>query len=154
MDRAKGMKIAIAALASAVWCMNPMAGATKKIIFPAGAKPAGPYSPGVLAGGFLFVSGQGAKGADGKFPEDPAAQVRQCLDNVKTIVEAAGLTMQQVAYTQVYVPEPWNYKPVEAVWKEYFGEHGPARAVLEWLGCRREYARGDQCHRGGERGPA
>jgi len=107
-----------------------MPAATKKVIFPPGAKTAGPYSPGILAGEFLYVSGQGAKGPDGKFPENTRAQVRQCLDNVKTIVEAAGLTMQHLVYTQVYVPEPWNYEGIDRAWTEYFGRNGPARAVL------------------------
>src|SRR5579863_3702019 len=120
------MRTAIALLACAVL----MPGATKKVVFPAGAKIAGPYSPGIIAGGFLFVSGQGAKGPDGKFPDDPAAQVRQCLNNVKAIVEAAGLRMRDLAYTQVYVPEPWNYQPLDSVWAEFFGQHSPARAVL------------------------
>ncbi len=107
-----------------------MPGATKRIIFPEGARPAGPYSPGILAGGFLFISGQGAKGPDGKFPDSPAAQVRQCLDNVKSVVTAAGLTMHNLVYAQVYVPEPWDYTGIDGVWKETFGQNGPARAIL------------------------
>ena len=107
-----------------------MPGAAKKVVFPPGATTAGPYSPGVLAGGFLYVSGQGAKGPDGKFPESVRDQVRQCLDNVKTIVEAAGLTMQHLVYTQVYVPEPWHYAEIDRAWAEYFGPNSPARAVL------------------------
>jgi reactive intermediate/imine deaminase len=107
-----------------------MPGAARKVIFPPGAGTAGPYSPGILAGGFLYVSGQGAKGPDGRFPEDVRGQVRQCLDNVKSIVEAAGLTMQHLVYAQVYVPEPWNYAAIDAAWAEYFGRTGPARAVL------------------------
>ena len=105
-----------------------MPGAAKKVVFPPGATTAGPYSPGVLAGGFLYVSGQGAKGPDGKFPESVRDQVRQCLDNVKTIVEAAGLTMQHLVYTQVYVPEPWHYAEIDRAWAEYFGPNSPARA--------------------------
>jgi reactive intermediate/imine deaminase len=118
------------ALACALCCASLLPGATKKIIFPAGTKLAGPYSPGIVAGGFLFVSGQGAQGPDGKFPEGAAAQVRQCLENVKSVVEAAGLTMQHVVYAQVYVPEPWDYSGIDSVWKEYFGQSGPARAEL------------------------
>lgn len=107
-----------------------LAAADKKVIFPPGANVAGPYSPGILAGGFLYVSGQGAKGPDGKFPDTVAAQVRQCLDNVKSIVEAAGLSMRQLVYAQVYVPEPWKFPDIDAAWREYFGKNSPARAVL------------------------
>ncbi|HEX8985262.1 MAG TPA: RidA family protein, partial [Bryobacteraceae bacterium] len=69
----------------------PAFAAGPKVIFPAGTKVVGPYSPGILAGDFLYVSGQGAKGPDGKLPGTVAEQVRQCLDNVKSIVAAAGL---------------------------------------------------------------
>ena len=59
------MRTSFAALVCAVWWTAAMPGATKKVIFPEGSKTAGPYSPGILAGGFLFISGQGAKGPDG-----------------------------------------------------------------------------------------
>jgi reactive intermediate/imine deaminase len=120
----------IRAAACALLCAAAMPGIDKKVIFPAGAKTAGPYSPGIVAGGFLYVSGQGAKDPDGKFPDTVSAQVRQCLDNVKSIVEAAGLTMRQLVYAQVYVPEPWKFAEIDAAWKEYFGPNSPARAVL------------------------
>src|SRR5579862_823457 len=123
-------RTAVAVLGCVLGCAAIMPGATKRIIFPEGARPAGPYSPGILAGGFLFISGQGAKGPDGKFPESAAAQMRQCLDNVKSVVEAAGLTMHNLVYTQVYVPEPWDYSGIDGVWKETFGQNGPARAIL------------------------
>ncbi len=43
----------------------------KKAVVPANApKPVGPYTPGILAGDFLYVSGQGARDADGKFADD------------------------------------------------------------------------------------
>src|SRR5215510_9461202 len=81
----------------------PGAGAEKRAIAPAGIKPIGPYSPGVLAGDFLYVSGQGGRDADGKLPATIEGQARQTLQNVKAIVEAAGLTMEHVVYCQVYL---------------------------------------------------
>ena len=89
--------------AMALACMHLRA--EGNVIMPPGAKPAGPYSPGILAGEFLYVSGQGAEGPDGRFPEMRGDQIRQCLDNMKPIVEAAGLTMEHVVYTQVYLTE-------------------------------------------------
>jgi hypothetical protein len=47
----------------------PGAGAGKRVIEPAGVKPSGPYSQGILAGDFLHVSGQGGRGGDGKLPD-------------------------------------------------------------------------------------
>jgi len=64
-----------------------------------------PASPSILAGDLLYVSGQGAQDAQGRVPREPAAQIRQCLSKVKTIMEAAGLTMEHVVYVQVYLTE-------------------------------------------------
>src|SRR5713101_1973581 len=50
-------------------------------------------SPAVDAGDYVYVSGQGPRGADGSLPSTTAAQVRQALENIKAIVAAAGLTM-------------------------------------------------------------
>lgn len=59
-------------------------------------------SPGVNAGDYLYVSGQGPRRPDGSLPATFEAQVRQALDNLKSIVQTAGLTMEHVVYTQVY----------------------------------------------------
>ena len=68
--------------------------AERKIVSPPGAAVAGPYSPGILAGDFLYVSGQGARNAEGKFAATIEQQIAACLKNVQNIVEAAGLTME------------------------------------------------------------
>src|SRR6185503_15046227 len=95
-----------------------------------GPKPVGPYSPGIMAGDFLYVSGQGARDRDAKLPEAIEAQVRQTLDNVKGIVEASGLTLEHVVYTQVYLHQMANYETMDRVWREYFPKTPPARSVL------------------------
>jgi enamine deaminase RidA (YjgF/YER057c/UK114 family) len=63
-------------------------------------------------------------------PSTFAAQVRQSLDNVKAIVEAAGLTMEHVVYTQVYLEDISKYGEMNTAFAEYFGKTLPARAVL------------------------
>lgn len=95
-----------------------------------GPAPVGPYSPGVMAGDYLYVSGQGAKGADGTMPGTFEAQTRQCLENVKAVVEAAGLTMEHVVYTQVYLEDMGNFDAMNRVYAEYFPKAPPARATL------------------------
>ena len=102
----------------------------RQVIAPPGPKPVGPYSPGIAAGDFLYVSGQGARDRSGGLPAAPDAQVRQTLENVKTIVEGAGLTMGHVVYSQVYLDSMAKYDAMETVWKEYFPKAPPARAVL------------------------
>lgn len=88
------------------------------------------YSPGVDAGDYLYVSGQGARRPDGGLPPNFDAQVRQALDNVKAIVAAAGLTMEHVVYTQVYLEDISKYGEMNKVFGEYFPKTPPARAVL------------------------
>jgi reactive intermediate/imine deaminase len=106
------------------------AGAEKRAITPPGIKPIGPYSPGILAGDFLYVSGQGGRDAEGKLPTTIEGQVRQTLQNVKAIVEASGWTLEHVVYTQVYLDDMAHYDTMDRVWKEFFAKAPPARAVL------------------------
>lgn len=102
----------------------------RRAIAPPGPKPVGPYSPGILAGDFLYVSGQGARDRDGRLPSTVEGQVRQTLDNVKVIVEAAGMTMAHVVYSQVYLADMATFEAMERVWREYFPKAPPAGAVL------------------------
>ena len=109
---------------------QPTSDEHKRVIAPPGPKPVGPYSPGIMAGDFLYVSGQGARDRDGRLPETVEAQVRQTLENVKTIVEAAGLTLEHVVYSQVYLASISSAETMERLWREYFPKQPPARAVL------------------------
>ena len=106
------------------------AGAETRAIFPPGVKPVGPYSPGILVGDFLYVSGQGARHTDGQMPASFDEQATQCLENVKTVVEAAGLTMEHVVYTQVYLDNMANFDAMNRVYARYFPASPPARATL------------------------
>lgn len=89
-----------------------------------------PASPSILAGDLLYVSGQGAQDAQGRVPREPAAQIRQCLSKVKTIVEAAGLTMEHVVYMQVYLTDYTDEGPLNQGWKEFFPKSPPARSTI------------------------
>ena len=104
--------------------------AERKSVFPPGVKPVGPYSPGIQAGDFLYVSGQGARDLAGKLPADIEGQTKQALENVKTIVETGGLTMKDVVYTQVYLADMANYAAMDTVFKTYFPANLPVRAVI------------------------
>jgi 2-iminobutanoate/2-iminopropanoate deaminase len=86
--------------------------------------------PGVDAGDYVYVSAQGPHRPDGSSPATFGAQVRQALDNVKAVVESAGLTMEHVVYTQLYLEDMSKYAEMNRVFAEYFGKTPPARAVL------------------------
>ena len=93
-------------------------------------------SPAVDAGDYVYISGQGPLRPDGSSPATFGAQVGQALDNIKAIVEAAGLTMDHVVYTQVYLEDLTKYDELNAVFAAYFPKAPPARAVLPWPGLR------------------
>jgi reactive intermediate/imine deaminase len=88
------------------------------------------YSPGVDAGDYVYVSGQGPRRPDGSLPASFADQCRQALDNVKSVVESAGLSTEHVVYTQVYLQDISKYGEMNRVFGEYFAKIPPARAVL------------------------
>ena len=102
-------------------------------IAPADAAAAkGPYSPGILAGKLLFVSGQIAIAPDGSSlaHADLATQTRQCLANLRAVLDAGGATLQQVAKVTVYMAEPEGWPVFNPIYAEFFGAHKPARAVV------------------------
>lgn len=112
--------------------LSSAAQAQFKAVVPAQASPAANrfYSPGVDAGDYVYVSGQGPRRPDGTMPATFAAQVQQALDNIKSVVAAAGLTMEHVVYTQVYMEDISKYGEMNRVFARAFPKTPPARAVL------------------------
>src|SRR5580658_9378644 len=84
----------------------------------------------VEAGDYIYISGQGPRGADGALPATFSAQARQALNNLKSVVESAGLTMDHVVYTTVYLTDISQYAEMNRAFGEFFGKIPPARAVL------------------------
>ncbi len=105
----------------------------KKIAPSDGPPPVGPYSPGIVANGFLFVSGQ--------IPLDPATgklvtgsferQVRQTLENLKSVVEAAGSTLDDVVKVTIFLRDLETFGELNDIYTEYFAESQPARATVQ-----------------------
>ena len=87
-------------------------------------------SPGIDAGDYVYVSGQGPRRQDGSVPTSFADQVRQSLQNIRIVIEAAGLTMDHVVYVQVYLEDMSHYGELNKVFADYFPKNPPARAVL------------------------
>ena len=85
---------------------------------------------GVDAGDYVYVSAQGPRRSDGTTPTKFADQVRQSLDNVKKVVESAGLTTEHVVYVQVYLEDTSHYPELNEVFAAYFSKEPPARGVL------------------------
>ncbi len=109
-----------------------MTSMSRVVYTPSAPKPIGPYSQGVVAGCFLFISGQ--------IPLDPVTgaivegdfktRVRRVLDNVKAVVEAAGGSLRDVVKVTVYLRDLSLFQEFNNVYQEYFPENPPARAVV------------------------
>ena len=68
--------------------------ADKKVVRPASSTPAGPYSPGIIAGGTLYVAGQVGRDKDNKYPASFEDEVAQTLENIGVILKEAGYTQR------------------------------------------------------------
>ncbi len=92
----------------------------------------GPYSQAMEVGNLVFTSGQ--------IPIDPATgcfveggikeQTRQSLQNVKAVIEAAGVTMSNVVKTTVFMADMNDFADMNAVYSDFFSEPYPARSAV------------------------
>src|SRR5688572_2539057 len=89
--------------------------------------PVGPYSQVVESGGFLFLAGQIPLTPQGAIKEgDVTAQARQVLDNLKSVLEAAQATMNDVVKTTIFLADLNDFESVNRIYAEYFQEPYPA----------------------------
>ena len=105
----------------------------EQIVSKKGAKPGGAYSPGIRAGDFVFVSGQG--------PLDPVngqivgttieEQTKRTLENVKAILEAAGCTMDDVVKSTVHLLDIKMFDRFNKTYSEYFKDPKPTRTTVQ-----------------------
>ena len=106
----------------------------KKLInSPTAPKPIGPYSQAVVAGGFLFASGQ--------IPLDPdtnelvqgniEAQTERVLRNIEAVLKQAGLGLGDVVKTSIYLADMGEFSRVNAVYARFFDAQPPARSTVE-----------------------
>lgn len=106
-------------------------------IQPAGWAPPRGYSNGMTGTGtFLAVAGQIAWDAQCNFVSDELApQFRQCLANVVDVVRAAGGEATDIISLTIYVVDKHRYiaatKEIGAAWRELFGRHYPAMALVQ-----------------------
>ena len=97
--------------------------------------PVGPYSPGMIFGNLVFVSGQaGREPATGALGADVTAQTEQVLKNIATILEAAGSSLQHVIRCGVFLVDMNEFPKMNEVYARAFGAHRPARTTVEVSG--------------------
>ena len=104
----------------------------KKITPKYNGENKGHYTPGIISNGMLYISGQLSLDTDSKkVPEGGIeAHTRLALANVERVLEAAGLSRNDVVQCRVYVPDIDQWEIVDQVYREFFGEHKPARIVV------------------------
>lgn len=105
----------------------------KAVFTPHAPAAIGPYSQAVAAGNTLYISGQlPIDPATGAFAgQDIATQTRQSLLNMKAILEANGMCMNDVVKTTVLLADIGEFADMNAVYGEFFSEPFPARAAFQ-----------------------
>ncbi len=103
----------------------------KQAIFPEGApKTLGAYSPGLISGGFLFISGQVGRQPDGVLGSTIEEQAKQTIENIGMILRAAGCDYKDVVKATVFITKSEYFQPFNQIYSQYFPEPRPARATV------------------------
>ena len=90
-----------------------------------------PFSPGVRAGGFVFVSGQASVDDAGAIVTDTfEGEFRRSLNNVRKVLAAAGLTLADVVQVRSYVDRPEDLAEYNRLYRETFSAPFPARTTI------------------------
>jgi 2-iminobutanoate/2-iminopropanoate deaminase len=96
-----------------------------------GAPPVGAYSQGWRAGDFIFVTGTGAIGSEGKIEGDTIEeQTHRAIDNLEAILAADGASLSDVVKVNVHLLDTNEFPRYNAVYKERFPEPYPARTTV------------------------
>ncbi len=106
----------------------------KTIVTPPGTStPIAPYSPGTMADGVVYVSGTLPfdKNNDVVHVGDMAAQTRHVLETIKSVIETAGGTMEDVTFNHIFLTDWANYAAMNKVYAEFFPGGKPARFCIQ-----------------------
>lgn len=95
-------------------------------------QPRGVYSPAIVAGGFVFVSGQAAVNPQTNELElgDIRTETRKTLKNIQSILEAAGSSLNDVVRLGVFLADLNDFAAMNEVFREFFPADPPARSTV------------------------
>jgi 2-iminobutanoate/2-iminopropanoate deaminase len=106
----------------------------KPIHGPGVIKSALPFSPGIRAGDFVFVSGMASADENGKLiPDTFENEARRTYRNVEKVLNAAGLDFSRVVQVRCYLSNKTDWDEHNRIYREFFTEPFPARTTL--IGC-------------------
>jgi 2-iminobutanoate/2-iminopropanoate deaminase len=104
----------------------------KKVQTEKAPQAIGPYSQAVVTGEWIFTSGQIPLTPEGELVGGGIEeQTRQVLENVKSVLEAAGSGLEQVVKTTIFLKDMNQFQTVNEIYGGYFKEHQPARSCVE-----------------------
>lgn len=109
----------------------------KKIIHSKNAPaPIGPYSQAVMVGNTLYVSGQIAiNPVNGQLiSSDIKTETKQVMENIQAILKEAGMNLDQVVKTSIFLLDMNNFSAVNEVYGSYFSKEFPARETVQVSG--------------------
>lgn len=90
-----------------------------------------PFSPAVVVGDLILVSGQASVDASGKIVSDTfEGEFRRSVENLRKVLEAAGSDLQHVVQTRNYVRDPEDVPLFNQLYREYFSAPFPARTTI------------------------
>ena len=106
---------------------------SKEVIFTEKApKAIGPYSQAIKSGNLLFISGQvPVNPTTGELTGDIKVQTQQVLENLKSILVAAGASVSDIVKTTVFLRNLDDFNVMNEVYREYFPNDAPARSTIE-----------------------
>jgi aminoacrylate peracid reductase len=106
----------------------------KTVVLPPGTSaPIAPFSPGTMADGIVYVSGTLAFDKDNNIVHagDAAAQTRHVLETIKSVIETAGGTMNDVTFNSIFIRDWADYAALNKVYAEYFPGDKRARFCIQ-----------------------
>ncbi|MFW1816220.1 pyrimidine utilization protein C [Acinetobacter guillouiae] len=107
---------------------------SKQVVIPAGtAQPLAPYVPATKADNIVYVSGTLAFDENNNvvYVGDAAGQTRHILETIKSVIETAGETMDDITFNSIFVKDWADYAAVNVVYAEYFPNDKPARYCVQ-----------------------
>lgn len=92
--------------------------------------PVAPYSHAVKAGKLVYVAGQtGMDYRTGKISNNFETQARQAFENLSTVLRSAGLSLEMVVKTTVWLQNAVHFQTMNKLYQEYFPKNAPARST-------------------------
>ena len=103
-----------------------------QFIQPVGQIVVGPYSPAVIAGDTVYVSGQIPRTSAGKIISDSIENSTTCaLENLRSVLNAAGCSITDVVKTTIFMQDLADFEGMNTAYAAFFGAHRPARTTVQ-----------------------